>query len=74
MADNTKVVNNTSEIDNAKQVELAGLAGRDQGVGPKKQKILKLLIGNEPNSHFPLTYSFHEFEILCVLCFHFHNI
>ena len=53
---------------------LAGRAGRDQGVGPKKQKILKLLIGNEPLSHFTLTYSFHEFEILCVLCFHFHNI
>ena len=77
MADNTKVVNNTSEIDNAKlmgnnkQVERAGLAGRDQGFGPKKQKILKLLIGNEPLSHFPLPYPFHEFEILCVLCFHF---
>ena len=77
MAANTKVVNNTSVIDNAKlmdnskQVERAG---RDQGVGPKKQKILKLLIGNEPLSHFTLTYSFHEFEILCVLCFHFHNI
>ena len=76
MADNTKVVNNTSVIDSAKLMDNNKqsisnvLARRDHGVGPKKQKILKIL-KYEPLSHFPLSYSFHGFEILCVLCFHF---
>ena len=79
MADNTKVVNNTSVIDNAKLMDNNKqsisnvLARRDHGVGPKKQKILKIL-KYEPLSHFLYPTLSMDLKFSVCFVFIFHNI
>ena len=73
MSDNTKVVNNTSVIDNAK------LMDNNKQSMSNVLDVLDVLDGikvldqkNKDSQNIdPLSYSFHGFEILCVLCFHF---